>query len=58
MAHRSLRLAAARYVLGVAGSDELIDAADQALNDNVYSSSLGELGTFRDPNYADCSRSS
>ncbi|HVL13276.1 MAG TPA: hypothetical protein VM529_11975 [Gemmata sp.] len=51
MAHRSLRLAAARYALTVATTEELVEAADRALTDGVYSYSLGELGTFRNPTW-------
>jgi hypothetical protein len=54
MSHRSLRLAAARFSLGLAGSAELVNAADDALNDGVYSYNLGELGTFRQPTLAEC----
>ena len=53
MSHPRLRLAAARYALGVTTTDELVEAADQALTDSVYSYSLGELGTFRNPTWAD-----
>lgn len=56
MPHRSLRIAAARSALGMAATAELIDAAHDALNDSVYSYSLGELATHRDPNWADCHR--
>lgn len=55
MAHRSLRFAAARYTLTVATTEELVEAADRALTDGVYSYSLGELGTFRNPTWADVS---
>jgi hypothetical protein len=53
MTHRSLRIAAARHVLGLAVTADLIDAADAALTDGVYSYSLGELGTARDPRLED-----
>jgi len=53
MSHPSLRIAAARFVLELATTDELIDAAHKALNDSVYSYSLGELATFRQPTRAD-----
>jgi hypothetical protein len=56
MAHRSLRLTAAKFVLGVANTSELIDSAHEALNDSVYSYSLGELATFRDPTWGNCSK--
>jgi hypothetical protein len=46
-------MAAARFALELATSDELIDAAHEALNDSVYSYSLGELATFRQPTRAD-----
>jgi hypothetical protein len=53
MSHPSLKIAAARFALGLATTDELIDAAHDALNDSVYSYSLGELATFRQPTRAD-----
>src|SRR5262245_31551716 len=53
MSHPSLRLAAARFVLELATTAELIDAAHEALNDSVYSYSLGELATLREPTMAD-----
>jgi hypothetical protein len=49
-----LRITAAKVVLGMASTEELIDAAHDALNDGVYSYSLGELATFRNPTWADC----
>ncbi|MCE9566337.1 MAG: hypothetical protein K8U57_30300 [Planctomycetes bacterium] len=56
MQHRSLRMAAAYHALGVATKEQLIKSADDALNDGVYSYSLGELATARDPRWADCIR--
>src|SRR5262245_57063670 len=53
MPHPSLRVAAARFVLELATTDELVDAAHEALNDSVYSYSLGELATFRHPTRSD-----
>jgi hypothetical protein len=55
MSHPRLRIAAARYALVVATTTELVEAADQALTDNVYSYSLGELGTLRNATWADAS---
>lgn len=54
MAHRSLRLAAARHVLGLAQVEELVNAADDAMNDGVYSQSLCYLGTCREPTVGEC----
>ena len=56
MTHRSLHIAAAHYALGLADTDQLVNAADDALSDGVYSYSLGELETFRNPTWHDCSR--
>jgi hypothetical protein len=53
MSHPSLRLAAARFVLELATTEELIDAAHDALNDGVYTYSLGELATLRQPTMAE-----
>jgi hypothetical protein len=53
MSHPSLRVAAARFILELATTDELVDSAHEALNDSVYSHSLGELATFRHPTRAD-----
>ncbi|MDB5313374.1 MAG: hypothetical protein JWO38_7576 [Gemmataceae bacterium] len=55
MSHRSLRIVAAYHALGMASTDQLVNSADDALNDGVYSYSLGELATFRNPTWADCS---
>jgi hypothetical protein len=54
MAHWRLKIAAAQFALGVACAEDLINAADQALNDGVYSQSLGELYSFRNPTRSDC----
>jgi hypothetical protein len=54
MLHRSLRLTAAYVALGMAETSQLVGAAHDALDDGVYSYSLGELATFRDPTWADC----
>jgi hypothetical protein len=54
MAHRSLRLAAARYALGLAQTEELVRAADDAMNDGFYSRSLCYLGTCREPTMGEC----
>src|SRR5262245_22455074 len=56
MSHPSLRLAAARFVLELASTEELIDAAHDALNDSIYSYSLGELATLREPRMAEAAR--
>jgi hypothetical protein len=40
-----LRFTAARHALGVASSHELVEAADAALAQGIYSYSLGELAT-------------
>lgn len=56
MHHRSLRMVAAYHALGVATKEQLIKSADDALNDGVYSYSLGELATARDPRWADCTK--
>ena len=56
MANRSLRVAAAYHALGLAKTDQLINSADEALNDGVYSLSLGELYSPSNPTWADCSR--
>lgn len=56
MSHRNLRLTAAKFALGLATTGDLVDSAHEALNDSVYSYSLGELATFRDPNWGDCSK--
>jgi hypothetical protein len=39
----------------MASTEELISSADDALNEGIYSYSLGELATFRNPTWADCS---
>jgi hypothetical protein len=44
-----LKLAAARYRLETASSDDLVRAADEALSRGVYSYSLGELFTLGHP---------
>ena len=44
---QALKLAAARYVLGNATSDELARIADSLLTEGVYSPAIGELGTTR-----------
>jgi hypothetical protein len=55
VAHPRLRITAAYYALGAATTTQLVDAAHAALEDGVYSLSLGELATTRDPTWADCS---
>lgn len=50
----SLRLTAAYYSLGLAGTEQLVNAAHAALDNGVYSYSLGELATVREPTWADC----
>ena len=49
----SLRIAAARYALRQISSEELKQAADEALNQGLYSYSLGELATLFAPIMAD-----
>jgi hypothetical protein len=44
-----LQLAAARYALGTARSEELCGLADSILSDGVYSHALGELDTLARP---------
>ncbi len=44
-----LRIAAAQDKLGVATAENLINAADQLLNQGIYSYSLGRLGTYPNP---------
>jgi hypothetical protein len=56
MAHRSLRITAAYHALGMTDTDQLINSAHDALNDSVYSYSLGELATVRDPRWYDCTK--
>ncbi len=56
MPHRSLRIAAAYHALGIEDKEQLINSAHDALNDSVYSYSLGELVTARDPLWADCTK--
>src|SRR5438552_8966651 len=48
-----LRLAAARYFLGLAGTDYLVDVAHAALDRGVYAWGLGEIATSRNPIFAD-----
>src|SRR5579871_4435425 len=55
MAHHSLQITAAYYALGMANTEQLIDSADDALNDSVYSYSLGELYSPSNPSWAHCS---
>jgi hypothetical protein len=47
MAHRSLRVAAAHVALDLVDTAQLVTAAHDALDDGVYSYSLGELATFK-----------
>jgi hypothetical protein len=54
VAHRSLRITAAKVALGMADTSELIAAAHDALDNGVYAQGLGELVTCRDPTWADC----
>lgn len=56
MAHQSLRIAAAYHALGKADKDQLINSAHDALNDSVYTYSLGELATCREPRREDYER--
>ncbi len=49
MYHLGLNVAAARYAIGAITSKELQEAADDALNQGVYSYSLGELATSSEP---------
>jgi hypothetical protein len=44
---QDLKVAAARYVLGNAASEELARVADTLLAEGVYSPAIGELGTTR-----------
>ena len=53
MTHNPLRIAAARYVLGFELSEALPRVADDALNAGVYSPSLAELATTRNPIMSD-----
>ena len=53
MTHPSLRLAAARHVLGLALGDELVQAAHDALDSGVYSYSLGELAANTAKHWSD-----
>jgi hypothetical protein len=53
MAAQSLQIAAARHLLGVLTSAELVRVADEALEQGVYSDSLGQLATTTDPVMAD-----
>jgi hypothetical protein len=43
------RLAVARFVLGIASSEDLIQASDSLLADGIYSHSLGEVATSCEP---------
>jgi hypothetical protein len=45
----TLRIAAARYVLGRISSEELRKAADDALDEGMYTCSLGELAINSGP---------
>lgn len=53
MTEQDLETAAAKYVLGVLPSWELTRVADRALERGLYSFSLGELATMRQPVMAD-----
>jgi hypothetical protein len=50
---QGLRIAAARYALGLITSEELHQAADNALDHGLYSYSLGELATISQPMMAE-----
>jgi hypothetical protein len=50
MSSPNLPLAAARFALNLAGSEELVRLADDLLTSGVYSHSLGELYSVRSPN--------
>ncbi len=52
--HPQLKAAAAYFSLGLADPDRMVAAAHAALDDEVYSYSLGELATLRDPTQYAC----
>jgi hypothetical protein len=49
MSTHSLQFAAARFMLGSVSSEDLVRIADELLTQGVYSYSLGELATIRNP---------
>lgn len=53
MGRFDLRIMAARYALGLATTDEVVDAAHYTLERGIYSRSLGEIATFRNPTWSD-----
>ena len=53
MMHEPLRIATARYVLGLELSEALPKVADDALSAGIYSPSLAELATTRNPIMSD-----
>jgi hypothetical protein len=48
-----LQLTTARYALELADPQELVDCADELLTQGIYTYSLGELYSIRDPVYYD-----
>ncbi|QEL15050.1 hypothetical protein [Limnoglobus roseus] len=54
--HPQLKVAVARHTLQLADADDLIDAAHAALDEAIYSYSLGELATQAEPSPSDSDR--
>src|SRR5437868_3502276 len=55
MQNESIRFIAAKFVLGMATSDELSQFGDEMLNAGVYTDSLMELATERYPIWSEVS---
>lgn len=56
MPHPRLKLAAAYFTLELEVNQFLIDCAHEILNDGIYSYSLGELATLKNPDHYECRR--
>ena len=48
-----LRTISARFALGIATKDDLVDAAHRALDNGIYAHGLGEIITSRNPSWYD-----
>lgn len=52
--HPILRATAGYFALGLASAEQMVAAAHAALDDEIYSRSLGELATLRNPTQYEC----